>query len=161
MPLYHITLHAYRSWSPDHPRGYTRRGKGDQPPDSEQARKYDDRAKQDPAKFIEEVQRILIRGAHEFCTRRKMGLHGVGNEIGHVHYAISWHGYSDVDEVARRLKNILSLTLNRAFNTPGKRWFVRKESKRRVSNRSHLSRLLDKYFPDHPGLFWREGLPIL
>ena len=39
MPVYHITLHAYRSWSPDHPRGYTRRGKGYQKPDPEQARK--------------------------------------------------------------------------------------------------------------------------
>jgi hypothetical protein len=58
----------------------------------------------------------------------------------------------------RRLKNILSLTLNRAlqYSRPG----CPQESKRRVSNRSHLSRLLDKYFPDHPGLFWREGLPI-
>jgi hypothetical protein len=26
--VYHITLHAYRSWSPVHPRGYAIRGKG-------------------------------------------------------------------------------------------------------------------------------------
>jgi hypothetical protein len=160
MPVYHFTLHAYRSWRPDHPRGYTRRGKGYQKPDPEQARKYDERARQDPAKFVHEVQILLIRFAHEFCQRRKFRLHGAGNEAGHVHYALSVQGYCDWHEVMRRLKNVLSLILNRHFNTPGKRWFVRGGSRKRVLDLTHLNRLLLKYFPDHPGPFWREGMPL-
>ena len=79
MPVYHFTLHAYRSWRPDHPKGYTKRGEGYQPPDPEQARKYDERATQEPATFDEETQRVLIRSAYDFCHRRKYRLHGAGN----------------------------------------------------------------------------------
>jgi hypothetical protein len=74
VPVYHFTLHAYRSWSPDHPRGYTQRGKGYQPPDAEQAEKYDQRAKQPVATFDPEVQKLLIRIAHDFCKRRNTGM---------------------------------------------------------------------------------------
>jgi hypothetical protein len=45
MAVYHFTLHAYRSWSPAHPRGYTQRGKGYQPSDPAKAEEYDGRAK--------------------------------------------------------------------------------------------------------------------
>jgi REP element-mobilizing transposase RayT len=133
---------------------------GYQPPDPDQARKYDERAKQDPATFIREVQVILIRGAHEFCARRKMRLHAVGNEEGHVHYVISWRSYSDCLEVERRLKNVLATILNRHFDTPGKRWFVRDGSRRRVTNLAHLTHLTTRYLPDHPGLFWCERMPL-
>jgi hypothetical protein len=91
------------------------------PPDPEEAQKYDERAKQDPAQFTRDVQKILIRTAYDFCHRRKFRLHGAGNELGHAHFAVSWRGYSDADQVMRRLKNILSTTLNKTFNTPGKR----------------------------------------
>jgi hypothetical protein len=157
MPVYHFTLHAYRSWRPDHPRGYTKRGEGYQPPDPEQAKRYDERASQDAAKFVKEVQILIIRISHDFCERRKMRLHGVGNEEGHTHIVLSWSGFSSWHEVMRRLKNVLATELNRHFNTPGKRWFVRGGSRKQVKNRPHLNRLLDKYLPDHPGLFWREG----
>jgi len=160
MPVYHFTLHAYRSWSPDHPRGYTRRGRGYQKPDPEQARRYDERAKQDPAKFVREVQILLIRIAYDFCARRKFRLNGVGNEEGHVHYAMSWRGYCHWHEVMRRLKNVLSTELNKHFDTPGRRWFVRGGSRKRVLNLPHLKRLVAKYFPDHPGPWWREGMQL-
>jgi hypothetical protein len=60
----------------------------------------------------------------------------------------------------RRLKNILATELNKHFNTPGKCWFVRGGSRKRVVNQRHLDRLLDKYLPDHPGPFWREGITL-
>src|SRR2546429_9481265 len=160
MPVYHFTLHAYRSWKPDHPRGYTKRGEGYQKPDSDEARKRDERAKQDPAKFVREVQVLLIRGAYDFCQRRKFRLHGSGNEEGHVHFAISWRGFSDWREVMRRLKNVLSTMLNQHFKTPGKRWFVRGGSRKRVSNVRHLTHLVRTYFPSHPGVCWCEGAPL-
>jgi hypothetical protein len=53
--VYHFTYHAYRSWRPDHPRGYTKKGEGYQPPDPEIAEEYDERATQDPVEFTEEV----------------------------------------------------------------------------------------------------------
>ena len=160
MPVYHFTVHAYRSWSPGHPRGYTRRGRGYQPSDDERAHEYNDRAKQDPAKFASDVQTILIRVAHEFCDRRKWRLHAVGNEEGHVHYVLSWPGYADWHEVVRRLKNVLSTELNRTFGTPGNRWFVRGASRKRVGDRAHLLHLKTSYLPNHPGLFWSEEMRL-
>jgi REP element-mobilizing transposase RayT len=157
MPVYHFTLHAYRSWRPDHPRGYTQRGKGYQPPDPDAAARYDERAAQPPAAFDLEVQRVLIRFAHDFCARRNYRLHAVGNEIGHAHFILSWPGFSDWHEVMRRLKNALSTCLNKHFNTPGRKWFVRGGSRKRVSALSHLSHLQTKYLPSHPGLCWCEG----
>jgi hypothetical protein len=38
MPAYLITLHAYRSWGPDKPRGFVRKELGIQPPSDEMAR---------------------------------------------------------------------------------------------------------------------------
>jgi REP element-mobilizing transposase RayT len=160
MPVYHFTLHAYRSWRPDHPRGYTKEGKGYLPSDPEEAAAYDRRAKQDPAVFDRHVQRILIRVAHDICTRRNWRLHGVGTEEGHVHLALSWHGFIKWSDVMRTLKNVLSYILGTEVGPRGRRWFVRNGSRKRVQNRKHLDYLLNTYFPDHPGLFWREGMEL-
>jgi len=159
MPVYHFTLHAYRSWRPDHPRGYTRRGKGYQPPDPQAAEEYDARASNEPAIFTLEVQRLIVRITHDFCTRRKFRFHGSGNDPSHTHLVINWRSYSSWEEILRRLKNILALELNRAFNCKQK-WFVRKGSRKRVKDNAHLKHLLDKYFPDHPGIFWRDGMAL-
>ncbi len=42
----------------------------------------------------------------------------------------------------------------------GKTWFVEGGSRKQVTTRGHFDHLLDTYFPDHPGLFWREGMPL-
>ena len=56
-----------------------------------------------------------------------------------------------------KLKNVLSFLLGQNPGPPGRRWFVRDSSKRRVMNDDHLSYLVSKYIPDHRGLFWKEG----
>ena len=57
MPVYFFSYHAYRSWMPDHRRGYTRRGEGYQPTDEEMARHYRENSKSDGVLFDEELQR--------------------------------------------------------------------------------------------------------
>jgi hypothetical protein len=160
MAIYHLTIHAYRNWRPDHPRGYTRRGTGYQPPDAVEAAKYDDRAAQSPATFSREAQAIMVRATHDFCTRRKFRLFAIGNEDGHFHVVLGWRVFCDWNEVLRRLKNVMSLTLNQHFETPARRWFVRGGSRKRVERRAHLDHLLDTYLPSHSGLFWRAGTEI-
>ncbi len=160
MPVYHFTLHAYRNWRPDHPRGYTKRGKGYQPPDPEEAKKYDERAQQEPAEFSRVVQALIIRFTHDFCARRRFRFHGAANEPGHIHLVLSWRGYSAWNEVLRRMKNLLTTKLNQYFNTPAQRWFVRGGSRKRVGNSGHLAYLLNTYLPDHRGVCWRDGLPL-
>jgi len=158
--VYHLTIHAYRNWRPDHPRGYTRRGKGYQPSDPVEATKYDDAASQDAAEFSVEVQRIMIRVAHDFCGRRKFRLLGIGNEHGHFHIVLGWRSFCDWNEVLRRLKSLVSSSLNQHLDSPGRRWFVRGGSRKRVERRAHLDHLLDTYLPSHSGLFWREGMSL-
>jgi hypothetical protein len=60
----------------------------------------------------------------------------------------------------RRLKNLLSTCLNKHYNTPGRKWFVRGGSRKRVRDAAHLLHLQQTYLPDHPGLFWCGGSPI-
>jgi REP element-mobilizing transposase RayT len=140
MPVYHFTLHAYRSWRPDNKRGYVRRGGKLHPPDAAQAQKYDARAKHEPAVFTTEVQRILIRTAANFCERRKLRLHAAGSDPSHIHFVISWRAYSSWTEILRRLKNILSKELNEQLHCT-RPWFVRGANSKRVSNRGHLELL--------------------
>jgi hypothetical protein len=158
--IYHFTIHAHGDWRPDHPRGYTKRGKGYQPPDPEEAQKRDERATQEPVEFSRDVQALLIHTTHDFCVTRRFRLLGMGNEKGHTHIVISWNTFCAWEEVLRRLKNVLTTALNRHFNTPGQHWFVRGGSRKRVERSGHLIYLLDTYLPDHGGIFWREGMPL-
>jgi hypothetical protein len=161
MPVYHFTLHAYRSWRPDHPRGYTEKGKGYQPPSAERARQYDENAKQDPVIFDDEAQKELLLLAHSICEEEDWRLEAASFDPTHGHFVISWRGFNRWEEVDRRLKNLLALKLNRAHNSPGKRWFVRRHSApRRVKEQSHFDYLLETYLPDHPGLFWKRGMKL-
>jgi hypothetical protein len=72
MAVYHITLHAYRSWRADHPRGYTDRKHGVLPPDPEKAQEWDDRAKHLKVEFDRARQAVLITGAADICGTSRM-----------------------------------------------------------------------------------------
>src|SRR5262249_5274061 len=144
MPVYHFTLHAYRSWRPDHPRGYTKRGHGYQPPDADQAEQYDQNATQDSVEFDNSIQREILRLVHDICGREQWRFEAMGADPTHLHLILSWRKFNRWEEVDRRLKNLIALKLNRARNTPGKRWFVRgRSAPRRVKDRAHLDHLLD------------------
>ena len=161
MPVYHYTVHAYRSWGPSKPRGYTRKGEGYFPPDPKMQQEYDSCANQDPASFTDEViQDILILGTYDICRRRGWRLHGVGTDDLHWHWVVSWRGFYPWQEVRRITKNVLSLLLNRITQQKGRRWFVRDGSRKRVTCDEHLEYVLKKYLPDHRGRFWREGMPL-
>ena len=161
MPVYHFTVHAYRSWGPSKPRGYVQRGKGYLTSDPKMQQHYDDRAKQPPASFGErDIQEILVLGTYDICRRRNWRLHGVGTDPLHFHWVASWQSFLAWQDVRRITKNVLSLLLNRVTGEQGRRWFVRDGSRKRVTDQAHLDYLVDKYLPDHPGLFWGEGLPL-
>ena len=151
MPVYHFTLHAYRSWRPDHPRGYTKKGVGYQVSDEDQAEFYDQNAKQDAVLFDDQIQREILALAHSICEQEGWKLELAGFDETPTHLVVSWTEFVRWENVDRRLKNLLVLKLNRLHSTPGKRWFVRRHSApRRVKDRKHFNRLCDKYLPDHP-----------
>jgi hypothetical protein len=160
MPVYHFTLHAYRSWSPAHRRGYTQKQIGYLPPDRARARNYDELAKHPKVAFTPDLQGVLILGCADICKRRGWRLHAVGTDRSHIHCIISWRGFLQWHLVVEKLKNLLSLFLGRATRQAGRRWFVTRGSRRRILNPDHLEYLVSEYLPDHPGTFWREGLEL-
>src|SRR5688572_8577289 len=105
MPVYHFTEHAYRSWRPDHPRGYTKKGLGYQPPDEDVADEYDHAAAQEPVLFDETTQREILALTYQICEEEGWRLEGVAFDPTHTHLAISWVAYLPWEEVQRRLKN--------------------------------------------------------
>jgi hypothetical protein len=68
--VYHFTFHAFGSWDVDHPRGYTVREEGYQPPDPEEQRRREEHLKQPLVEFDEAMQRVLIVGTNDICQRR-------------------------------------------------------------------------------------------
>jgi hypothetical protein len=160
MPVYHFTLHAYRSWRADNPRGYVHHTDGLQEPNPDIADARDRNANFDEVNFDAKMQAIMIRAALETCRRKSWRLHGAGSDKTHIHFALSWRKYQKWDDVMNRLKNALSFVLGRDIGPRGRKWFVRGGSRKRVKDQAHLDYLLDTYFPDHRGVFWREGMPI-
>jgi hypothetical protein len=106
------------------------------------------------------MQGLMIRAAIESCRRQGWRLHGSGSDVTHMHFVLSWPEFQDCDEVIRRLKNGLSYVLGRDVGPRGRKWFVRGGSKKRVKDKAHFDHLLETYFPDHPGVYWREGMPL-
>jgi hypothetical protein len=122
------------------------------------ASNYDEAASQDAVRFDAPTQLDLLRLTQLICSEEKWCIEGAGFDPSHMHVAISWRIRMTWNEVDRRLKNLLSLKLNREKNTPAKRWFARRHgAPRRVMTREHLSYLLQTYFPDHPGVYWCKG----
>ena len=160
MPVYHFTWHAHGTWRPDNGRGYVERGEGILPPDPQEAERRDRNQKNDRVEFDAPMQGVLIAGAYDCCVRRGWRLHAGGTDPTHVHLLTSWREYVEWSAVRDRLKNLLSLFLGRLKQRPGGNWFVDNGSRKRVTRREHFDYLVNSYFPDHRGLFWKEGLPL-
>lgn len=155
--MYHFTFHAFGTWRADHPRGYTLREEGYQPPDAEEQRRREDKLTQDVVQFDEAMQKVLVVGTQDICTRRGWRFHGAGNDRTRYHALISFERFVDWQEARDTLKNILSLFLGRWTGREGVTWFVEGGSRKREESRKHFDYLLDRYFPDHRGVYWCEG----
>ena len=159
MAVYHFTLHAYRSWRADHPRGYTVFGEGYRPANEVAARCNDERASQKPATFSHDVQVVMLQLTHDICVVEHWRLEAVAFDPTHAHVLLSWKNFQSWEEVQRRLKNLLSLKLNQHFRSTGRKWFSRRHgAPRGVRDRAHYDQLVDRYFPSHRrGIGWRRG----
>jgi hypothetical protein len=84
MPVYHFTLHAYRSWSPDNPRGFLQKNrKGIQPPNRALAHAYNNAANFDPILFTPDRQHLLLWGTYDVCSNRDWRLHSFASDHAH------------------------------------------------------------------------------
>lgn len=159
MPVYLFTYHAYRSWMPDHPRGFVLEGRGIQKPNRALAHAYAKAASQPPILFRKPQQEVLLWIVFDACRRRGWRLHIAACEPTHMHCLISWRGEDDWRDVSTRLKNLASTMLGRVLGEKGRNWFTRGSSRKRVRDREHFDHLMRTYLPSHRGLCWREGDP--
>jgi hypothetical protein len=146
-----FSFHAYRSWMPDHRRGYTRRGEGYQPPDPEMARNYERRAKHDRSWFDPEIQKSLIARAQEACVHLDCRLHGFATELGHV--LVSWKHSRTWQSIRTSIKSSLTRCMREKHLGIE---FSRGASRKHVEKRPHFDHLMETYLPDHPGWGWYE-----
>jgi REP element-mobilizing transposase RayT len=160
MGVYHITLHAYRSWGADHPKGYVQRGEWGIKPTNVQLAQHRNRiAGQEPTRFTPDMQRAAIEMVKDFCRRRGYVLHGVSVTPTHVHVVLSWEDEQDPKQAAIRLKQLLGMRLGEVTGRRGWKWFSRGQDVKPVEDRKHLDYLIDEYLPEHiheQGVVWTE-----
>ena len=103
---------------------YVRRGKGESNTPNPKLGKYFQKrviAKQPEGDFHGDVQKTLISTAHEICRNHSWAsLHAAGTDPSHIHLIISTVHPILADRISSKLKNLLSLLMNRKFKSPGK-----------------------------------------
>ena len=160
MPVYLISLHSYRSWRADNPRGYVRHGeKTICPPNANVQKKWDERAKYERVRFDAEMQRVIIEATRDACARRSWRLHAVAVTPTHVHAMVSWRIQVGWKKVSDTLKRVLGYLLATRVGPKGRRWFSRGQSRRRIDDRAHFDHHMQIYLPKHRkqrGTVWRE-----
>jgi hypothetical protein len=85
MPVYLVTVHAYRSWNTDETDGYVQRGEGLKEPDEERARYRDDRARHPEMRFELDHQESLHRVATQVSHEKGVRLHAIATCPTHAH----------------------------------------------------------------------------
>ena len=157
MSVYLFTYHTYRSWMPDHKRGFTKEDEGYQLPNPELADAYRAASTFPPFELDAETERFLIEVAQDVCGRREWRMHAGATEPTHLHILVSWRGSERWEDVRGKIKNILSLELSKRSREIGRRWFAEKASRKRVKDRGHFDYLIDVYlFKKHGGWRWSE-----
>lgn len=157
MPVYLLTFHAYRSWRPDHPQGYTRRREGIVPPDPVAAAAYDQRALHPPIRFDDVAQQIIIRSLMDTASSSHWRVHYALATANHVHGLFSDPMFLDPSRALSPLKRRAGRDLSAHFNQPGP-WFGRGGSRKRITDPGHYHHLVNVYLPRpaHRGWHFQE-----
>ena len=162
MPVYFFTFHAYRSWMPDHPRGYVKRKEEVLPPDPEMAKRYEARANHEPAVFTAEIEKELIDEVLIWSRATGIHVYAIGTEPSHIHSLTSWSSDRTAISVRTSLKTSLSRRLSDMSKHIGFRVALsRGGDSTHVKDRSHFDHIMTEYVPKHRGLRWIEGRRFL
>jgi hypothetical protein len=154
MPCYLFTFHAYRSWMPDHKRGFTRRKDGIVERNVGLAAAYEREAKQQPVDFDSAVQRWLIDETQVNAKFQRVRVHAVATDSTHLHALVSWGDERDWLRIRTSLKTSLTRRLNRERQQ--RSWFAEPGSRKRVVDRKHFDYLESMYLPKPSGWQWNE-----
>lgn len=163
MAVYLFTFHAYRSWLPDHRRGYVKRHQGILPPDAQMSEHYVRRARFDAVRFSPAMAQRIIECTQQVCQQYEWRCHCITVVWSHVHILLSWRGFRAFDGVRTMLKRELGRGLRQRFtNNLTQPFFSRGSSRRRIIDRRHFDHLMNTYLPAHRkyhGIYWSETPP--
>lgn len=160
MAVYLFTLHTYRSWMPNHQRGYVQRGQGVHGTDIQMHQAYVERARGRAVRLDGAMCRVVIAASRQACEKFDWRCHMIAVVWSHVHVLVSWHGYRDWQSVRSLLKRTVTQRLNEHAGEK-RQWLSRAGSRKRVRDRGHFDHLVTRYLPSHQkygGLIWAEGL---
>ncbi len=145
MPVFHFTLHAYRSWNTDNPRGYIKRGKANvQPPDEILANARNSLANWPPFQFTNDDALFLIEQSQDVVTRRKGNLYAITIIESHIHLVAGWKIPHAPDDLQSRLKQGFGFLLAKRHNTTGRPYFSRGGAPEQVKTKSHFDYLFNE-----------------
>ena len=166
MPVYLITIHAYRSWSEADPRGYVQRGEGLKPTQPRLARHRADAARFDPVRFEMAEQQLIREQTETQCDECGWRLHACATTPTHAHLLVSFreplcecetlrhcHAHCTAHREARRrmstIKRRLGLSLAKSRGTSGRPYWSRGMDVTPVRNPEHFDHLCRAYLPRH------------
>jgi len=151
MPVHLFTFHGYRTWMPDHPDGYSRKGEGTFAPDDEMNANYDARSKFPEITFDEARQRIVVDACSEVCRNLGIALYYAVCVNTHCHVLVGWRGDRVWTILHDRMKRVVAMKLAKAEGVSGRRWLVLRRSGEAVIEPKHFAHLMTEYLPGHFG----------
>jgi hypothetical protein len=167
MPVYLCTIHAYRSWSEGHPRGFVQRGDGLKKTNQRLARWRADHASHEPARFAPQTQELILDVTVQIAQECKTRLHVITVTRTHVHMLISFRSPACTCGASARhcRKNCPARDLAGKFivrdkrkvgqaiakqqATAGRPWLSRGWDMTPVKDRPHFDHLVQRYLPKH------------
>jgi hypothetical protein len=169
MPRYLLTLHAYRSWSEDHPRGYVQRRAGLKPPSPNLAHHRAAAADWPPVRFTREQQALLHHHARLIAKERNVCLHATCTTRTHLHVVLAFQSPAcpcgaqtdychkpcparqTAADFSTRLKRKAGqqLAIQAATAGTGRKYFSRGRDLKPIRTPDHLHHLLTHYLPRH------------
>ena len=151
MPVFLFTFHGYRTWMPDHPRGYNRKNEGTFAPDPEMNEHYERRAHFDEVRFDAERQKVVVDAYVEVASNLDLRLYYAVCVDTHAHPLVGWRDDREWTYIHDRLKSIIALKLGEAERVKGRRWLTARRIGEQVSESEHFAHLMTVYLPDHRG----------
>ena len=154
MPTFLFTFHAYRSWMPDHPRGYTKRGVGYLAPDPTMQRAYERCATYLPTIFDHSLQRELVRHVLTIPNHIAVDIFAVATETSHIHILCGWSIDRSWESIRDSIKRSISIKLKQLATAEKPLFLSAGASRKQVLNQEHFDHLIHQYLPNHSGSAW-------
>ena len=156
MPVYLFTYHAYLSWMPDHPRGYTKRGVGPMLPDEAMGRNYERKAACAPTVLDIVVQTAIVEHVRRIPDFIPIRFYAITTEPSHIHVLCGWDDDRSFESVRNSVKTSISRRLAELSAGGEPLRLSRGASRSHVDEQDHFDHLMFEYLPKHSGASWFE-----